>query len=310
MNNKSKVLSLLENSKGEFLSGQGIADMLNISRAGVWKIIENLRREGYSILSDRKGYSLEGENNILSKEGILANLPLNLQDMEIFYFDEIDSTNNEAKRSGSIHNSLYISPKQISGRGRFGRTFESPKGIYFSLFYKMDLLEFSDILTIRAVLAVVRGLKEANLNPEVKWVNDVFLGGKKVCGILTEATMNMESGTISDVIIGIGLNIGTELEDFSGEVSKIAGVISKDINKNLLVGNILKEMDILLKTPTRDVINEYRDYLFILEKKVTYTTDGEEKEGRVLDIDDEGALIVLEDGNIRKLNSGEISIKI
>ncbi|MSS78336.1 biotin--[acetyl-CoA-carboxylase] ligase [Anaerococcus sp. AGMB00486] len=305
---KEKVFFLIKNDTNSFISGQTIADKLNISISKVKEIVNLIKEDGYIINYSEKGYRIKNENRVLSEE-IRKNLQKDLHGIEINCFKEIDSTNDEAKKNGKNHFSIFVAPKQSDGKGRCGRKFESPGGLYFSIFLKKDELVFADILTIRAVVAVVRVLKNIGLEVGVKWVNDVFIDNKKVCGILTESLINMY-GDITDIVVGIGINIGTDQSKFSKEVRSVAGVIGDGIDKNLIVAKILNELSDIFKIERGIIIDEYKSYLIVLNKKIYYSIDGSIKEGLALDIDENGSLVILENEKIRKLSYGDVSIKL
>ena len=215
MSVKNDIRSELEAHRGEDISGQYLAEKLGVSRNAVWKAINSLKNDGYKITSStNKGYCLSESCDILSQSTIER---LCGENTDIKIFESLDSTNNEAKRETANGKTdkplLIISEEQTLGRGRNGRNFYSPKGtgLYFSLVTspKSDLTSAVGITSYAAV-CVVEAIKElTGTDTKIKWVNDIYLDGKKLCGILTEAVSDFETGTVSNIIIGIGINLKT-----------------------------------------------------------------------------------------------------
>ena len=200
---KSRLLELLEQHKGETLSGEDIGRELSCTRAAVWKAVNSLRQEGYPIeAGPNKGYMLARESNLISAEGI--RLFLEDPQVEIKIFDAISSTNLEARQlavSGMAgHGSFVVAMEQTAGRGRRGREFYSPKGsgIYLSVILEpKGTLEGSLLITTAAATAVYKAVKEVcGVKLGIKWVNDLYKDNRKVCGILTEAVTDFESGNM------------------------------------------------------------------------------------------------------------------
>ena len=200
---KSRLLELLEQHKGETLSGEDIGRELSCTRAAVWKAVNSLRQEGYPIeAGPNKGYMLARESNLISAEGI--RLFLEDPQVEIKIFDAISSTNLEARQlavSGMAgHGSFVVAMEQTAGRGRRGREFYSPKGsgIYLSVILEpKGTLEGSLLITTAAATAVYKAVKEVcGVKLGIKWVNDLYKDNRKICGILTEAVTDFESGNM------------------------------------------------------------------------------------------------------------------
>ena len=229
---KSRLLELLEQHKGETLSGEILAGELSCTRAAIWKAVKSLREMGYRIeAGPNRGYMLARDTDVLSAEG----LRLYLEDpqTEIEIFEEVASTNQTAKElavAGKAgHGSLVLARSQQAGRGRRGRSFFSPKdaGLYLSVIIKPEsTLTESLLLTCAAAVAVCRAVKQVyGLELSIKWVNDLYYQGKKVCGILTEAVTDFESGSIEFAVIGIGLNLFQGKEPLPLELREKAGVL-------------------------------------------------------------------------------------
>lgn len=317
MSLRSDILKELEANRGIDISGQYLAEMFQVSRNAVWKTVNMLKRDGYEILSSsNKGYRLAEKSDILSPEGIMGYLPECCKDLRIFSYKEIDSTNDEAKRlisSGLDCAGLIVAESQTAGKGRLGRTFYSPKqtGIYMSIAIhpKIDIFDAVSITTAASV-AVIRAIEAlTDAKPMIKWVNDIYLDSKKLCGILTEAVTNIESGITQSIVIGIGINISTA--NFPAELEGIAvSLYPEGITRNRLIAGIAKELlDISRDLRDRSYIEEYRAHSLVLGKNITYNKNGESYRAKAVAIDDTGGLVVENDCGITEtLHSGEISI--
>lgn len=327
MSTRADLLKLLSNNTGSFVSGQKIGESLKVSRNSIWKAVEQLRREGYEIDSrPRVGYCLKSDTNIISRDSLAGFLK---HRCDLWLFDSVDSTNNVAKEilaeSGidSGKPAVIIAERQTVGRGRLGRSFESPagSGIYLTIALKPDFdLAKSLNVTMATAVATCRAIEKAvPLRPKIKWVNDIFIGGKKVCGILTEAQSNFETGEIDSLIIGIGVNcfpgnISPELEDTIGFLSEDFGSFSRS---ELAAGIIDETLTAVENLHSEDFLREYRSKCFILGKDITvYPAAGAPGvKARAIDIDSCGGLVVeyMEGRLYRQMNTltaGEVSIRI
>ncbi len=223
-------------------------------------------------------------------------------------FETLPSTNTYAKDNIAVLSlpSLIIANEQTAGRGRRGNSFFSPKdtGLYMTLVFEEK--NNSELLTPTAAVAVCEALEEIGADPKIKWVNDIFVNGKKVCGILTERFI---SNGKAHIILGIGINISTC--SFPDELDS-AGSINIDCNKEKLADIIsAKILDYSEKSNDSDIIKKYRNKLFIIGKEVSYFKNNFEFKGTVKNINSHCNLIIsLPDGNEDILSSGEISIKI
>lgn len=320
---KEKVLSFLEKNRGQHISGAKIADELGVSRNAVWKSIKQLEKEGYDIKAvTNKGYCLSETSHQMSEVGIREQLSKDFQKNKIYYFDTIDSTNKKAKElaiEGMPHGTLVIANEQTAGKGRYGRSFESPKdsGIYMSLILKPSELAYQHptIITSYAAAVVTKVVAEmTGKQLGIKWVNDLFLENKKVCGILTEAVTDFESGMMEWIVLGIGLNVSTETDIFSEEVSQKARAIFEkegvEVNRNELVANIMSSLLSLHQELNEvDMMQLYKENSMVVGKKVLIQQGKEEFFVTVKDIDTEGQLIIeTETGEVKTFNSGEIRI--
>lgn len=321
MSTKSNLLKLLMENQGRYLSGQKIGEELAVSRNAIWKAMNQLKEEGYQIESKAStGYRLKNKSNMLSDAGISGDLKF---PCDLHVFDTIDSTNNFAKTL-TIGNkpAFIVANKQTAGRGRLGRTFVSPAGtgLYLSICMKPDFdLDKSLYVTMAAAVAVARAIdKVCGVRVKIKWVNDLFYNNKKVCGILTEAQTNFETGRIDNLIVGIGINcfpgsFPEEIADIAGSVSERRGSFSR----NELASEIFNQMmDIIQDFQTRAFFTEYRTRCFILGKDIYIHPNLSEKsiKARAIDIDDNGGLVIeyMEGRRMREIetiNTGEVSIR-
>lgn len=322
MSTKTDLLHLLTENLGTYMSGQALADELGISRAAVNKAATALRQAGYHIQSrTRVGYRLAEKQEFLSREQVEEGLT---KPCRVIVLDSVDSTNQYAKKEDlSKGPVLVVADRQTAGRGRLGRTFASPSGtgVYFSLAFrpKFDLAK-SLFITMAAAIATSRAIEEVTQeSPKIKWVNDLFLQGKKICGILTEAQTNFESGEIEGIIIGIGINCFPG--SFPEEISAIAGSVSQEpgsFSRGYLAGRVADHLLSLVETfQDRSFLAEYRRRCFILGKPITVRAiaTGDETPAKALDIDDNGGLVVeytsgLHMHEIHTLTSGEVTLRV
>jgi BirA family biotin operon repressor/biotin-[acetyl-CoA-carboxylase] ligase len=307
---QKKLLQIFENNKGRPISGEAIARDLGCSRASVWKAVKSLRAEGYLIDSvTNRGYTFY-ENDILSAEGAAAYLQ---GDWKISVVESTDSTNEEVRRraqAGAPDRTVVVAERQTGGKGRRGKSFYSPRGtgLYMSVLLrpKMNLMD-ATMVTCRVAVAVARAIdRRAGGSAQIKWVNDIYINGKKVCGILSEATSDLESGAVEFIVVGIGVNTSTR--GFPEELKAVAGALPGSVNRNALLAEILNQLD---GTLAGDIMKEYKDRSCVIGKEIEIIRrDGRER-ATAVDIDGEGRLIVRdESGNLKVLHSGEISIRI
>ena len=324
MSTKEKVLQYLEQHKGESISGQDLADKLEVSRTSVWKAINGLKKEGYQIeATTNKGYQLSIDTDLLSEAAIVPLLSEALKGHRVIAHKTIDSTNLEAKRivnEDPTFEGVILSEEQTKGRGRLGRVFYSPSesGLYMSLVLRpVADLDNATLITTAAAVAVCQAIETlTGKKPQIKWVNDIFLDGRKVCGILTEGIMDMESRTIGTIILGIGLNFREPETDFPDEIQSIAGTLfdkkNAAVTRNQMVAEILNRFYLLYPDlANRSYLDEYRKRCFVLGEQVTFPQGNETIEAKAIAIDNDGGLVVaLPNGKTKILTFGEISIKI
>lgn len=318
---KTKVLDLLKKSN-DFISGQEICNICEVSRTAVWKHINKLKEEGYVIESHpKKGYKIISYPDILSKNEIETLFLESTFINEIKYYEETDSTNTRAKilaEEGAKSGTLIIANRQLEGKGRRGRSFVSPleDGIYMTLLLRPEFHPLkASMLTILAALSVRKALiSELGLNTAIKWPNDIVVDNKKLSGILTE--MNAESDYINYIVLGIGINVNNKEMDAS--IREIATSVYIETNKEVKRSPIIKRImeifeeyynEFLKNNDLLFIQDEYNEALIHYNKIVKITGIKEEFEGMSLGINKEGNLLVKKDEEILSLFSGEISVR-
>lgn len=324
-NIKENIISILESNKGLFISGEKIANDLNVSRTAIWKAIKSLKNDGYNINSvSNKGYALSKETDILSSKVIKNNMLKYADKFNFIIHKTVASTNIIARElaiNGAESGTVVIAEEQTSGYGRNGKSFFSPygTGIYMSIILnlkKEKKIFNSSFITTAAAMAVSKSIEEiSNENTQIKWVNDVFMNGKKVCGILTEGAFSFEDGKLDYAVIGIGVNVNFPKDGFPKELNNIAASINSKNNansntksdiRNILVAKILEN---LYDYYFNDVnfYEEYKKRSFLIGKKVSININNKEHIVKVLDIDKTFALVAeFQDGKIDKIVSGSI----
>lgn len=326
---KTKILTILKNSE-KHVSGQSLSNQLGVSRTAIWKVINQLKEEGYMIEAvPNKGYRIVAYPDIITAEEIKSILRTKEIGKEVLYYDMVDSTNTKAKQLAeqeNTHGLLVIAEQQEMGKGRRGKKWNSQKGtgIWMSLIIKPKIKPVAaSMLTLVAALAVTKAIRQMgeqeenrnNLEAKIKWPNDIVVNGKKVCGILTE--MSSELDYINHVVIGIGIN--ANIEKFPDEINHMATSLllegKKHIKRSQLVAFVLEAFEAyyikFLKTENLEtMITEYNQWLInyeeevkIIEENVTYT-------GVAKGITATGELIViLPDGTRKEVVSGEVSVR-
>ncbi len=316
---KDELLRELESRRDQALSGQDLARRLGVSRNAVWKAVTALRREGYVIqAAANKGYCLAADSDLLSEAAIRHHLPEAYRHLHILVLKETDSTNNEAKRllaAGKSETALVVAETQTAGRGRQGRSFYSPEqsGLYLTLILQPEAgLADALSITTRAAVATVKAIEAlTDKKPLIKWVNDLYLDGKKICGILTEAIADFESGAVANVVVGIGVNVGTEL--FPAELAHTAGSLCPGRPlRNALAAQIAAQLlEAAQDLTDTGYLDFYRSRSLVIGREIIYYQAGQAHGATALGIDDKGGLIVGDgEGNTRILSSGEISLRL
>ena len=319
---KEKILEFLKQQEG-FISGQRICDELGVSRTAVWKYMNSLKKEGYEIESvTRKGYRLLQSPDLLTREAVLSCIKKEEIPGELCCFESIDSTNEEAKRrgeAGAPDGSIYVADNQTNGKGRRGRTWLSPAGedIFFTILLRPDLpLNSVSMLTLVAASAVAEAVdKVTGQECQIKWPNDIVLNRKKVCGILTE--MNMEIDSIAYVVVGVGINVNRM--EFREDIAETATSLKKESGLSIKRAELLSEIlsaffrDYKLFLEKQDLspfLESYNQKLVNVGREVKIIKKGEEIIRTAIGINDRGELIVKDaEGNTEHIFSGEVSVR-
>ncbi len=324
---KYKILDTLRQREGMVVSGGELANRLGVSRTAVWKQILSLQSEGYQIESvPNKGYRLQ-KSEVYSAYEITRRLNTQIIGHPVIFLEEVDSTNTYAKKlgtNGGENGTAVVAAHQTSGKGRMERKFESPEGdgVYLSILLRPKL-QVSDINSITLMTAVVVSdtVEElCGVRPSIKWTNDVYLNGKKLCGILTECSIEGESGMVEYAVVGIGTNLRQVSGDFPEEIRDIATSVFQEtgvrIDRADYAAVLLQNFERYFYTQhfpqnKASFLERYRNDLFFLGQEITVVGLNGQYTAVALDIDGEGRLLVrTEDGRTNALNSGEISIRM
>ncbi|MBE6020195.1 MAG: biotin--[acetyl-CoA-carboxylase] ligase [Clostridiales bacterium] len=320
---KEELVKLFETSRERYISGNEMAEIFGVSRTAVWKMINSLRNEGYEIeAAGSKGYRLLPENDVISASGIEKYLDSSEGKFRFCIYDSVASTNDvlkEKANSGEAEGLVAAASSQTGGKGRMGRIFFSPEGtgVYFSMLLRPQIpLEEMTLITTAAAVAVCRAVERiSDIKAEIKWVNDVYVKGRKAAGILTEASFGGETGTLDYVILGIGMNLYGPKGDFPEDIADSAGSffdIRIEDGRNKAIAFVLEEFyKIYEDFHDKGFVKEYIKRSFVIGKQVMVTSIGKEPYfAEVLGIDPVCRLEVMrEDGSVEFLNSGEISIR-
>ena len=319
---KDSVLAILRNA-GDYVSGEKISKLLGVSRSAVNLAIKSLRNDGYDILSStNRGYFLKSAADKIDAREISAHLPAQRM-LSVRCEDTVDSTNNllrELAFKGAPDGQVVVANEQTQGRGRRGRTFVSPKdkGIYLSMLFRPNTLP-SDTAEITAwtAVAVRNAVKRiCGIYPSIKWVNDLLINGRKICGILTEVSIESESGLVQHIIIGVGVNVNESPRDFPEELQKVASSLFIETGKNFsraaLAAAIIEEMDNMRASWPHDkeqYLKAYTENNFTIGKKVSVLYGASEKYGFAEKINDDFSLAVrFVDGTAANVSSGEVKL--
>ena len=318
---KYKILEILRNREGEYISGEILSEQLNISRTAVWKGIHSLKEKGYKIEGiNNKGYRfLEDAEDNISKYEIEKKLADNKLWNNVYCFETIDSTNNYAKKDIEklFHGDIIIADEQLKGRGRMDKVFYSPKesGIYMTFILKENIFPDSiKLLSLGISNAVCRAIEEeTGIIPELTW-NDIRVGEKKVCGILTEYSVEVETGKAEYLIVGIGINVNnTEFpKELRDKVTSLRIFSGQEINRKNLIISILNEIEKIVQnkkyiSQRKKILYEYMERTKLLNKKVEVKVIDKKIIGTVRGINDRGGLIIIkENGRKEIIYNGEL----
>ncbi len=325
---KAEILAFLRNS-ADYVSGQEMCDRFGVSRTAVWKVINQLKKQGYQIESVAgKGYRLlEDSADILSKSEIASRLTTKWAGKKIYYFDETGSTNTDAKRfaeEGEPHGTIVVADKQTAGKGRRGRGWQSPSGtsVYFTILLRPDFRpDKASMLTLVIALSVAEAIEElAGIDAQIKWPNDIVVHKKKVCGILTEMATTPEMDEIQYVIVGVGVNInhattGDFPEEIRDKATSLKIETGRHINRAALLIRILERFEKNYETfeQTVDLSGlqaAYQAHLINVDTEVRVLDPAGEYTGISRGISHSGELIVeKENGEKVSVYAGEVSVR-
>ena len=321
-NKKAEVLRLLREST-EYISGQELCEKFSVSRTAVWKIMKQLKEEGYEIEAvQNRGYRLLTVPDILSKSEIESRLDGGWIGTRVYFAEEVDSTNTWGKRlaeEGAPHGTLIVADEQTQGRGRRGRSWKSPKGtnISMTLILRPDLEPSrASMLTIVMGLSVAQGLKELlELPIEIKWPNDAVLNGHKLCGILTE--MSAQIDYINYVVVGTGINVN--LPEIPEDLKEIATSLlietGHTVNRAEVIGAVMqafaRNYESFIETGDLSGLRDaYNEILANRDRQVRVLDPKDPYEGVALGINPRGELLVRkEDGSVSEVYAGEVSVR-
>lgn len=320
---KEKILSTLINAKGEPVSGQKLADELQISRTMIWKHLKSIEQDGYIIEAiKKKGYILQSIPDLVTPEQILPKLNTKQLGRNIDYYTSCTSTQiiaADKARQGASHGTVIISEEQTAGKGRLERSWDSTanKGIWMSVIIRPTISpEFAAQFTLVSAVAITQAIQEVtNLTPQIKWPNDILINGKKVTGILTELQADMD--IVHSIIIGIGVNVNQELSAFDESIQNIATSLKmengEEVDRSLLVAKILyyleKYGDLYVEKGFEPIKILWESHNCTIGKRIRATMLRETLEGVALGITKDGILeLRLDSGEIRGIYSADIHL--
>ena len=319
---KEKILNALL-GRDNYVSGQELCTKLGVSRTAVWKVMNQLKEEGYKIEAvSHKGYRIVSYPDKITAEEVASRLKTTWAGRNIAFLERVDSTNNYAKKiaeDGAPSGTLVITEDQYGGRGRRGRTWVNPPGssIAMTLVVRPELApNHASMMTLVMGIAIAKACKKtAGVETKIKWPNDVIVDGKKICGILTE--MSADPDRIHYVVIGAGINVN--IQSFSEEIKEVATslqmVTGKRLHRADLISSCMEEFEKCYEKfiQTEDLsllLEEYHNLLVNKDQKVCVLDPGGEYTGTALGIDKNGELIVRKDnGEVTLVYAGEVSVR-
>ena len=321
---KVRLYKMLEENKNNYISGADLAKKLMVSRNAIWKAVESLRADGYDISAiTNKGYRLNCGIDVFSQTGIAGYI----KTTSVFRVElrkSVTSTNTvlrEMAAKGAPEGLVLVAEEQTSGRGRQGRSFHSPAGhgVYFSVLLRPGSIasEAAALITSAAAVATARAIEDViGVKVGIKWVNDLFMNGKKVCGILTEATFGMETGLIESIVLGIGINVTRSENGFTGILKDVATALTENTGKNdnkrcrLIAATLDYFWEYYNDLAGRKFLEEYRKRSIVIGNDILVISNDDKKAAQAMAIDDDCRLIIqYENGKTETLNSGEVSVR-
>lgn len=321
---RAEILKMLREAEG-YVSGQQLCEHFGVSRTAVWKVIQQLKEEGYEIEAVKnKGYRIGSSPELITSEEITSQLHTSWMAKKTIYLESVDSTNNYVKKiaeAGEKNGTLVVADEQTGGKGRRGRSWATLKGVNlaFSLLLRPSIRpEHASRLTLLMAMAVAEGIRKVTgLEAGIKWPNDVVADGRKVCGILTE--MNTEVDYINYVVIGTGINVNQDPSTFPEEIRQTAGSLcalaGKKISRAELVARVMEALEryyeIFLKTEDlSELYKEYNEICVNRGHEIRVMEPGHEYTGTTDGINQDGELVVRrEDGSMVNVYAGEVSVR-
>ncbi|MBZ9636420.1 biotin--[acetyl-CoA-carboxylase] ligase [Clostridium sp. FP1] len=320
---KEKIIKLLKESGNDFISGQKISEELGVSRAAIWKYINTIKEDGYEIEAiSRKGYRIISSPDILTLEEIKDFLSTEYIGKNVIHYDSIGSTNSIAKKladAGEEHGTVIISEEQTTGRGRLGRNWISPKykGIWMSIILRPNIVtENISQITLIGAAAVQQAIMKMGIKTSIKWPNDIVINSRKVCGILTEMTGEIDH--INYLVMGIGINVNLEEKDIPMDLKSVATSLTietgKYIDRKLLLANVLNIFEVLYNDfvengNVSETMEICRENSLLIGKEIQLINGGKQVKAKVIDISDSGELVIENQQGITEyIVSGEVSI--
>lgn len=305
------------------MSGQELCEHFHVSRTAIWKVINQLKEEGYQIEAVRnRGYHIVACPDILSSEEILSQMETVWAGRQVDYTEETDSTNNQIRKlaeNGAVHGTLAVADMQRTGKGRRGRTWESPKGknIYMSILLRPDIEPSkAPQLTLVMAMSVAQALiQDAHIDVQIKWPNDIVLNQKKICGILTE--MNTEIDYINHVVIGVGINVNDSHipEELKDKATSLLIEEKQEFKRSTLIAHVMNHFEEnyerFLESKDLSFMQEaYNQILVNCNREVTIINPNQEYHAVAKGITSSGELVVQrEDGVTEEIYSGEVSVR-
>lgn len=319
LSNEEMILSFLAEGGDDYISGAALSDKLGLSRTAVWKYVEQLRKMGYRIdAQSAKGYRLlEVPDRLTTLEvgPLLATRDLG---HTLHHYEQLESTNAKAfelAQEGGSHGELIVTEHQTAGKGRRGRSWVSPAGksLAMSLILRPEIAPSrAPEVTLVAAVALAETLRDSGVQADIKWPNDVQIAGKKVAGILTELSADVER--VHFVVLGIGVNLNAELSDFPPEVAELATSVNltrhSPVHRALFTAALLAKLEQWLDTWTDDgfepVREAWKTLASTLGQEVLVRADQRELRGIAEDIDPSGALLLRVGDKLERVLSGDV----
>ena len=322
---RDQVLALLLEHPGDYLSGEAMSRALGISRAAVWKAIQGLREDGYAIDSaPNRGYRLTSAPDLLRTGELSGALRGCRVGSSLLCLECVDSTNTEAKRralQGAPDGLVILSEEQTGGRGRAGRSFQSPRGcgLYLSALLRPQLPPSETVnLTAWVAVAVCDAIQAAcGVRPRIKWTNDIILNGKKLCGILTELGLESESGRLDYIVTGIGINVNHRPQDFQEDIrdmaTSLAIQLGRPVRRAELAVQLIRALDRMYAAfpdGKAAYLEKYRADCLTTGNPVRLITPAATRDAFARSVDDDFRLVVeYPDGTTGAVSAGEVSVR-